>query len=120
MRRRARSSAREAVRLAGKVASRRPEVFKLAGHLDWARGRRRRALGWWRRGLAAGEALGTRPELARIRLEAGLRLAGARGGPGSLDGVSAAELLDQGRAELEALGLTWDLEQLAERGEAHR
>jgi len=120
VRRRVRSSVRRAVRLAGKVASRRPEVLKLAGHLDWARGRRRRALGWWRRSLAAGEALGTRPELARIRLEVGLRLASAPGGPGSLDGVSAAELLDQGRAELEALGLSWDLERLAEWGEAHR
>ena len=114
VRRRARSSLRQAVRLAGKVASRRPEVFKLAGHLDWVRGRRRRALGWWRRSLAAGEALGTRPELARTRLEVGLRLAGAPGGPGSLDGVSAAELLDQGRAELEALDL--DLGSGAARG----
>jgi hypothetical protein len=119
VRRRARSSLRQAVWLAGKVAMRRPEVFKLAGHLDWARGRRRRALGWWRRSLAAGEALGARPELARIRLEIGMRLAGAPGGPGSLDGVSAAELLDRGRTELEALGLTWDLEQLEERGEVH-
>jgi class 3 adenylate cyclase/tetratricopeptide (TPR) repeat protein len=118
--RRAQNSRRQAVRLAGEVAARRPEVFKLAGHLEWALGRRRRALGWWRRGLAAGEALGARPELARIRLEAGLRLAGARGGPGSLDGVSAAELLDQGRTELEGLGLGWDPEQLAERGESHR
>jgi tetratricopeptide (TPR) repeat protein len=120
VRRHARSSVRQAVRLAGKVAWNRPEVFKLAGHLDWARGRRRRALGWWRRSLAAGEALGTRPELARIRVEVGLRMAGARDVPGSLDGVSAAELLDQGRAELEALGLSWDLEQLAEQGGAHR
>jgi tetratricopeptide (TPR) repeat protein len=120
VRRRAWSSVRQAVRLASKVASRRPEVFKLAGHLDWARGRRRRALAWWRRSLAAGEALGTRPELARIRVEVGLRLAGARGGPRSLDEVSAAELLDQGRAELEALGLAWDLEQLAERQEGQR
>jgi hypothetical protein len=65
-----------------------------------------------------GEALGTRPELARIRLEAGLRLAGTRGGPGSLDGVSAAKLLEQGRAELEALGLSSDREVIAEREEA--
>jgi hypothetical protein len=108
------------VRLAGKVSLRRPEVYKLAGHLDWARGRRRRALGWWRRSLAAGESLGIRQGLARIRLEVGLRLAGAPRGPGSLDGVSAAELIDQGRAELEALDLSWDLEQLAERGEANR
>ena len=120
VRRRARSSVRQAVRLAGKVSWRRPEVFKLAGHLNWVRGRQRRALGWWRQSLAAGEALGVRPELARIRLEVGLRLAGASGGPGSLDEVSAAELIDRGRAELEALELGWDLEQLAERGEAHR
>jgi tetratricopeptide (TPR) repeat protein len=120
VRRRARSSARQAVRLAGKVALRRPEVYKLAGHLDWARGRRRRALGWWRRSLAAGEALGSRPELARTRLEVGLRLAGAGGGPGSVDGVSAEELVDRGRAELQALGISWDLEQIAERGEAQR
>ncbi|MEE9609215.1 MAG: adenylate/guanylate cyclase domain-containing protein [Myxococcota bacterium] len=109
--RRARRTLHRAVRVSAKVAAKRPEIFRLAGSAHWLAGRRGAALRWWRRSLAAGEALGARPDVARTLTEAGLRLA-ARGRGGELDGRSADACLEQARKHCEALGLRWDLERL--------
>jgi hypothetical protein len=67
--------AHRAVRAAGRVASRRPEVFRLEGRRRWLAGDRRGAERWWRRAAASAAALGMEPE--RRRCEAELARAGA-------------------------------------------
>src|SRR5262249_5312877 len=64
-------SARLALRIAGRVARERPEVYRLAGRLAWLRGRKGQALAWWERSVDEGERLGARPEVGRTYLEAG-------------------------------------------------
>src|SRR5262249_27559975 len=93
---RAARSARLALRIAGRVARERPEVYRLAGRLAWLRGRKGQALAWWERSVDEGERLGARPEVGRTYLEAGHSLrAGRRGGrlrtPGVAGGLGGAQ-----------------------------
>jgi class 3 adenylate cyclase/tetratricopeptide (TPR) repeat protein len=115
--RRARRSAREAVRIAGRVARERVEVYRLAGTLAWLLGRRARALGWWRRSLAAGSALGARPELARTLREIGHRLSTLPPRRQVLDGIDAAAYLEMARAGFDEIDLSWDLESGESKGD---
>jgi class 3 adenylate cyclase len=94
--RQARRSARRALGVARKVAKKRVEIYCAVGRLAWLRGRRARALGWWRRGLAEGERQGALPELARTHIELAHRLGG--------DGDGAAHLR-RGRELLAQVGL---------------
>jgi hypothetical protein len=81
----------------------------LCGAAYWLLGQRRRAVGCWRRSLAAGAAMGARPELARTyallseRLEDGARI----------DGLTATACRERALAEFETLGLRWDHARLA-------
>jgi class 3 adenylate cyclase len=67
--RRARRAARAALRAAGWVACRRPEVYRLEGTRRWISGDRRGAARWWRRSLEAATALGMVPEARRLEAE---------------------------------------------------
>lgn len=96
---------------AAKFAWIRPEVAATIGRLEWARGRHRRALREFGRGLAEAERLGMRPEAARIRVDVATRLL-ADGRVAAFEGVAAADLLAAARTELAALGLEWDLARL--------
>jgi class 3 adenylate cyclase len=107
----ARRTRRRAVRAASRVAARRPEIWRLAGHLEWAAGRRARAKRFWSRAIAEASAIGMRPERARAQLEAAARLRAAGGG--TLDGRDAAALAAEAEAELRALGLDLDVERAA-------
>lgn len=112
-RRRALATARRAVRASAWVAERRPEVYRLAGELHWLERAPRRALHWWRRGLAVARALGARPELARTLAELGRHLpAGAAVvvGDERLDAVGCRERAVALFAELD---LEWDLERVS-------
>ena len=98
----------QAVRMAGVVAARRPEVFRLAARYHWLAGSPRRARAWWSRSLEASRALGTRAEQARAEFEIAARLAASPGQRGP-DARSAAELAASASATFEALGLDADL-----------
>jgi class 3 adenylate cyclase/tetratricopeptide (TPR) repeat protein len=112
LQRRARRSARAALRSNLKVSWRRAEALRLAGRLHWLRGRRASAFRLWRRSLAAARQIGARPELARTQMEIGLRLLELRSRRPELDGVEAAAYLDDAAKTFEALELRWDLDQL--------
>ena len=71
---RARAGRKVALRLATKVAARRPEAWRLAGTLDWLIGRRRQAARWWEKSEAEAARLGMHPERGRTFLEAARRL----------------------------------------------
>jgi hypothetical protein len=75
--RRARRDCRHALRLAAKVAARRPEVWRLAGTLAWQRGRQRAARHWWERSAAEAQRLGMQPERERTAAEVALRTGGS-------------------------------------------
>jgi class 3 adenylate cyclase/tetratricopeptide (TPR) repeat protein len=103
----ARRSIRRALAVTASVAKERVEILCLAARVEWAAGRRRRALGYWRRAIAEGERLGARPELARTWMELGHRL-----GTETLDGVDGPGWLRRAEETFAALGLDWDLAHL--------
>jgi class 3 adenylate cyclase len=110
-RRRLRGSRAGARRAARKVALRRPEVARLAGREAWLEGRPRAALGWWERALASADALGGRPERARLLAEVARHLAG-EGGRHRWLGRTPGQCRAEARRLFEELGLAFDLEQL--------
>lgn len=75
--RRARRDCRRALRLAAGVAARRPEVWRLAGTLEWLLGRERAAAGWWKKSISEAERLGMHPERERTASEVAQRTGGA-------------------------------------------
>jgi hypothetical protein len=96
------------------VSGRRPEVSRLIGQVHWHAGARERALGWWRRSLAEGAALGARPDVGRTYLVAGRWL--AEGGPElSVDEhLDAQACLERAHATFTDLDLKWDLERASQ------
>ncbi len=112
--RRARKSVRAALRSAAKVAWRRAEVLRLAGRYHRLLGHPARAYRLFDRSVDVGERLEARPETARTYAEAG-RLLCERARPGErFRGLDGTACLAHARATFEQLGLTWDLERLAE------
>jgi tetratricopeptide (TPR) repeat protein len=106
--RRARRSARRALRSAGRVAWRRTEVLRLVGRLHQLSGNPRRALRWLERSVAVGEALGARPETARTYAEIGRVLRTSRDPQAGFRGLGAEGWLARAREESEALRLRLD------------
>jgi hypothetical protein len=105
----ARESGKAALRLAARVAFRRPAVMRLEGRRAWLVGRRSEALAWWRRSLGAADGLGMRSERARACAEIGLRLAGT---DLAVDGRRAAEWLDESRRAFREASFEADLARL--------
>jgi tetratricopeptide (TPR) repeat protein len=103
-------SARAALRSAGRVAWRRTEVLRLVGRLHGLDGDGRRALRWLEKSVAAGEALGARPEIARTYAEVSRQLRNPACGQTRFRGLDADGCLGRERAELGALGLGTDRE----------
>jgi hypothetical protein len=101
-----RRSRSKALGTAAKVASRRPQVYRLAGREAWLRGRRAAASRWWARALAEAERLGARPELARTLHEIAIRLSPEQAGP---DGRTGAQCLAAAEALYRELRLARDL-----------
>jgi class 3 adenylate cyclase/predicted ATPase len=110
-----RRSRGRALGIVAKVASRRPQVYRLAGREAWLRGRTARARRWWGRALAEAERLGQRPELARTLHEIAIRLPREQPGP---DGRTGAECLAAAEALYRELHLDRDLERLEKRAPA--
>jgi hypothetical protein len=107
--RRARRSCRAATGIAAKVARERPEVYRLAGRLYWLLGSPERALSWWSRSIAAGRALGARPELARTYAEVGLRLCEDGARQRTLGGIEGPAYLEMARVLCNELAVPLDL-----------
>jgi class 3 adenylate cyclase/tetratricopeptide (TPR) repeat protein len=107
-RRRARGSARAAIRIAGKIAYPRPEIFRLAGCHQWLLGHTRSAAGCWSKALAVATDLGTQPELGRIHLDIGRQLM-ETGSGGEVVGLDAADHLAMAEKIFSELELDWDL-----------
>ncbi len=110
-----RRSRSKALGTVAKVASRRPQVYRLAGREAWLRGRRGAATRWWARSLAEAERLGARPELARTLHELGIRLSPEEPAPG---GRTGAQCLAEAAALYRELHLERDLENLEKRAPA--
>ncbi len=98
-RRRTARSRRAALRVAARVAWRRPEVLRSAGTEAWLVGRHNLARRRWNESLECAAALGMRPERARTQHEMGRRLSAG----GERDEATA--LLAGARDEFAALGL---------------
>ena len=104
----ARRDCKTAVRLAEKVAARRPEVWRLAGTLDWLLGRRSAAARWWAKSAAEAERLGMHPEQGRAWFEAARRLSEGQG-PMQVGGLDAGACREAARRLFEGHGLEGDL-----------
>jgi class 3 adenylate cyclase len=109
-RRALRASRRRALGSVSKVASRRAQVYRLAGREAWLGRRRGAARRWWERSLAEAERLGARPEAARTLHEIAVRLPPGERGVGER---TAADCLDTAAAMYRELHLAHDLEALA-------
>ena len=115
-RKRARESGRAALGVASKCASRRTEIYRLAGVLHWLVGKPGKALEWWRKSIESGQSLGAQPELGRAHAEVARRL-GAEGSPiRELDGIDADGYRQSATKILGNLGLEGDLARLSEPG----
>jgi len=107
LRRRAAQAGRRALSLARKVAWERPVTLRLLGRGAWLAGRRDHALRRWSAAIAEAERMGMQPELGRIWLDAGQRL--ARDGKGrSLRDCDAQACLARADAIFRRLGLAED------------
>ena len=73
LRKRARDSARQALKVADKNATDRPEIFRLVGTLAWISGKESSARTWWDRSRREATRLGARPELERTDREIRMR-----------------------------------------------
>lgn len=104
----ARRDCKTAVRLAEKVAARRPEVWRLAGTLDWLLGRRSAAARWWAKSAAEAERLGMHPEQGRAWFEAARRLSEGQG-PRQVGGLDARACRAAAHRLFEGNGLEGDL-----------
>jgi class 3 adenylate cyclase/tetratricopeptide (TPR) repeat protein len=105
-------TAARAVRVASRVAWRRPEVWRLAGTARWLTGDRKRALAWWSRSIAEAERLGLRPALGRTCLEVGRRLREWGGRP-PRDAPRPEDLFRRAHDVFEELGLAAEMAELA-------
>ncbi|MGH0033683.1 MAG: AAA family ATPase [Myxococcota bacterium] len=107
-RRAATRAARAALRTCESIASRRTEVHRLAGRLDWLIDRRERAAARWRRARSIAEEMGARPEAARLLAEVGLRTAEHPKAPRVFEDLDAEGCVDEARRMFEAMQLERD------------
>ena len=107
-----RGSRSRALGAVAKVASRRPQVYRLAGREAWLRGGAAAAARWWARALAEAERLGARPELARTLHEIAIRLPDQQRGP---DGRTGGECFAAATVLYRQLHLDGDLARLERR-----
>jgi tetratricopeptide (TPR) repeat protein len=110
--RKAVNAGRAALACSKKWIGDRTEALRLMGTYFWLRGRRTKALHYWRESLDLGERIGARLELARTWMEVGRRLREKGNGTGSLGGVGAEEYLSQAEAFFRQKDLSWDLTNL--------
>jgi class 3 adenylate cyclase/tetratricopeptide (TPR) repeat protein len=108
---RASASARKALRICDKVASRRPEVYRTVGTLHWLLERKARAVRYWERSLELGSHLGMLPDVGRTHREIGHRLLIAND-TRSVGDLDAEGHLEAARTIFESLELEADLKQL--------
>ena len=106
---RAQQFARDAVRVAAKIARDRTAAYRLAGTLHWLLGARKRAVEWWSKSLQEGERLAAMPELGRTHLEIANRLSESGDSENQVAGLDAGEHGARAREILTGLGLDWDL-----------
>jgi len=103
----AKAAIADAKRVARVVAIQRTEIHQLIGRIHHALGRTKAAHEAWRASLAAGERMGTAPEVARTYATIAERLGGGR-----LDGLDAATYRARAQERFDALALAWDLTRL--------
>ncbi len=113
-RKRARASGRAALRVASKCASRRTEIYRLAGVFHWLAGKPGKAIEWWRKSLESGQKLGVQPELGRAYAEIARRLDAKRSPTRELDGIDARTYRQDAMKIFGNLGLERDLTRLCE------
>lgn len=107
-------SGKRAIKNSNKFAFDRIELFRLMGLYYWLVGKKKKALGFWNKGIKAAERLGERVELARIHLEIGRRFREAESRDLKLNSVKADEYLEKAKLLFEEMSLVQDLEKLAE------
>lgn len=98
LRRRAAKSRRMALSVVAAIARDRPACFRAVARLEWACGKPRAALRWWRQAMHESASLGALPEFARASRECGERLLAAGRAGEQVDGVTAQALVERAAA----------------------
>jgi tetratricopeptide (TPR) repeat protein len=101
-----------ALNIASKIADDRIEIMKGIGLYGWLSGKHHRALKWWAKGIAEGERLNAKPELARLYFEAGKRMTREKGKALKLNGLNSEELLKRAEEIFGEIDLEEDLREL--------
>jgi len=92
------------------IACDRTEAFRLMGCYYDLIGKKRKALAWYRRGVREGNALGARPELARLYMHLGLFQ--LKHNIDRKDKVTTNACIDKALLLFNEMNLEWDLDQI--------
>jgi len=106
-------SGKRAIKNANKYAFDRTELCRLMGLYYWLIGKKKKAIGFWSKGIKEAERLGARVELARIYMEVGRRFREVKSRDLKLNGIREGEYLEKARILFEEMGIVHDQEQLA-------
>jgi predicted ATPase len=106
-------SGKRAIKNSNKYAFDRTELFRLMGLYYWLISKKKKAIGFWNKGIKEAERLGARVELARIYMEIGKRFREVKNRDLKLNGIKADEYLEKARILFEEMDLVQDLEKLS-------
>ena len=101
-----------AAKLSLKMARERPEALRLGARLAWRLGDARRATKTWIEALSVAEAMGTRPEYARICRDLAAYLDDDATKAADVAGDDASTWRERARRGFEELDARWDLDRL--------
>jgi tetratricopeptide (TPR) repeat protein len=105
-------SGKRAIKNSNKYAFDRTEIFRLMGLYYWFIGKKKKAIGFWKKGIKEAEHLGAHVEFARIYMEIGRRFREMKSRDFKLNGIAADEYLKKARILFEEMGIEQDRDML--------
>jgi len=88
------------------------EVQIKMGIFYWLKGKQKKAMKLWSRGIKHGKKFDEKPELSRTYFEVGRRLLEDNSLYNELDGIRADQYLDKAKTLFTKINFEWDLEEL--------
>jgi tetratricopeptide (TPR) repeat protein len=112
-------SGKLALKDAAVLSDNRIENYRHMGTYYWLSGKQNKALKWWAKAMKIGEKYHAMPELARVYMEAGKRMAGDKTTSKLIHGKTPAECLARAASIFKEYHLYHDLEEM-EKVSLHR
>lgn len=115
----ARRSGKQALKDAAVLSDNRIENYRHMGTYYWLIGKQKKALKWWNKAVKIGEEYQAMPELARVYLEAGKRMARDKARFKLISGKTPVECLERAASIFKQYHLSRDLEEM-QKASLHR